>query len=61
MLLLQLLLCSVVMQNIQILSWVPVMFIVTCSKYKVIEVVATEFGYTVIHTLECVYAYLYVS
>ena len=54
-LVLQLLLCYVVMQNIEILYRVPVMFIVTCLKYKVIEVVAIESEHNVISTLESVY------
>ena len=37
------------------------MFVVTCLKWKVIAVVATEFAHTMMRTLEYAYAYLYVS
>ena len=40
----QLLLCSIVMQNIQIFYGSPVMFVVSCSKNKV-AVAATEYTY----------------
>ena len=33
----QLLLCSIMMQNIQILYWVPVMFVVTCFGVAVVK------------------------
>ena len=38
-----------------------VMFVVICSKYKIITVVASEPEHTVMSTLQYVHAYLYVS
>ena len=33
----ELLLCSIVMQNIQILYWVPVVFVITCFWVAVVK------------------------